>query len=103
MVKRHIAVVLVLLLFPAYVWSVGALPSSLPQQSCNTGDSGPGQNVGFCFEVSASVERNYYFGLLEMDTRVLGVDVNPLNRLAAPGVLFLAALTKTLIWRGNET
>jgi hypothetical protein len=55
--------------------------------------------VGFCFKVSASVERSYYFGLLEMDTRVLGASVHPVNRLVAPVVLFLAALTRTLMNR----
>jgi len=99
MARRQVAVALVLMLFPAYVGLVGALPSGLPQQSCGSVSQGAGQDVGFCFRVSASVERSYYFGLLEMDTRVLGASVHPVNRLAAPAVLFLAALTRTLMNR----
>jgi hypothetical protein len=99
---KSIAVVAVLMMFPAYVGLVGALPSGLPQQTCDTEGSRQGQNVGFCFKVSASVERDYYFGLLEMKTRVLGLEIDALNRLAAPATLFLAAVTKTLLYRRPE-
>jgi hypothetical protein len=89
--------------FVVYVVSVNSLPSEIGSSCSNNATaSASGENIGFCFKVSATVERDYYFGLVEMKTRVLGNDIDRLNRLAAPFTLLLAAAARTFIYRGRQ-
>lgn len=92
---RRVVPVLVLLIFPVYVSVVGVLPSDISFNACQP--SAEGESVGFCTEVSATVQRSYYFGFVELPTRVLGVNIDSANRLIGPFALFLSALSYTFL------
>ena len=84
--------VMILGLLPAYIALVNTLPSDISFGGCGVeGSQGATENVGFCTEVSATVERSYYFGLVDLKTKALGANINPLTKLMPYIVLFLAA------------
>lgn len=92
---RTIVPVLVLLIFPGYIFGVSALPSDISFTDCQP--SVEGESVGFCTEVSATVQRSYYFGFVELPTRVLGANIDLVNGLIGYLTMFLSALSYTFL------
>lgn len=91
---RSLIPVMVLFLLPLYIGAVNSLPSDISYGNCGTQtQEGATENVGFCTEVSATVQRSYYTGLVDMKTRVLGLNVDPVSKLMPWIVLFLSAAT----------
>ena len=78
-----------LTVFFGYIVVVQALPPQISYDSCDVGVQG--ERVGFCTKVSVVVQRDYYFGLVTLPTRVIGISVDWLNRLIGPLSLLLGA------------
>ncbi|MDY6777840.1 MAG: hypothetical protein SVU32_04180 [Candidatus Nanohaloarchaea archaeon] len=82
---------LVLLLIPAYIVAVYALPAPTNVSCGSGGDRGPGEKVGFCTRISISHTRSYYFGILRLPVQRGGINLDLANRLFAPLVILAAA------------
>lgn len=94
MSNKYIVMVLIVLLIPVYVVGV----YSLPPTSTNTCEDKSGKavagkdKVGFCTEITVSVVRSYYFGLLRLPVQRMGINMDWAHRLFIPVLLGLAAL-----------
>lgn len=97
---RYIIVVLVISLFPLYVLAVNSLPSDVSSKDCGTSKTSE-KRLGFCTDVSATVVRDYYYGTVQLKTTVLGVNIDALNKLIAPIIVFLASLTFKFLKKGS--
>lgn len=95
---RSLIPVMVLLLLPLYIGAVNTLPSDITYGTCGTqAQEGATENVGFCTKVSATVERDYYMGLVELKTRALGINIDPITKVM-PGILiFISAASYKLL------
>jgi hypothetical protein len=91
--KRHyIALVLTLGILPIYVLMINFMPSDITYENYDAQtESGATESVGFRTEVSATVQRDYYMGLVSMKTRVLGFNVDTVSKLMPWIVMFLSA------------
>ncbi len=99
---RNLIPVIVLFLLPLYIGVVNTLPSDVTYGNCgNQTQEGLTENVGFCTEVSATVQRSYYMGLVDMKTRVLGFNIDPVSKLMPWIVLFLSATTYRIFKQGQ--
>jgi hypothetical protein len=71
---------------------VSSLPSDITYENYDPqAESGATESVGFRTEVSATVQRDYYMGLVSMKTRVLGFNVDTVSKLMPWIVMFLSA------------
>ncbi|MFB6158496.1 MAG: hypothetical protein ABEJ95_02430 [Candidatus Nanohalobium sp.] len=94
---------MVLLLLPLYIGAVNSLPSDVTYGNCGTRpQEGATENVGFCTKVSATVQRSYYMGLVDMKTRVLGLNIDPVSKLMPWIVLFLSATSYRFLNKDNN-
>ncbi len=95
MSNKYIVMVLLLLLIPAYVVGVYSLPPTTSNTCEDKGGGGAsvgGDKVGFCTEISVSVMRPYYFGLLRLPVHRLGMSFDLAHRLFVPVTLALVGL-----------
>lgn len=85
----------ILLMIPLYVATVYALPG-LTAGGCDlAGEPSAQQEVGFCTQVSATVERGYYFDTITLPVYIFGIDFDILHKTFLPLLLLLAAA----VWR----
>lgn len=92
MKRHHLALLLALSILPIYVLMINSLPADVSYGTCGAQpQEGATENVGFCTEVSATVQRDYYMGLVDMKTRVLGFNIDPVSKLMPWIVMFLSA------------
>lgn len=98
---RNLIPVIMLMLLPLYIGAVNSLPSDISYGNCGSQvQAGATENVGFCTKVSATVQRSYYMGLVDMKTRVLGINVDPVSKLMPWVVLFLSAASYRIFKQG---
>jgi hypothetical protein len=73
---------------------VNVLPSNIMYENYDSQtESKATESVGFSTEVSATVQRDYYLGLVNMKTRVLGLNVDPMSKLMPWITIFLSVLS----------
>lgn len=94
---------LVLIIFPVYIMGVNSLPSDITYGECGSQvQTGATEDVGFCTKVSATVQREYYMGLVELKTRVLGINMDAVTKLM-PGILiFISAASYKFLNRNKD-
>lgn len=92
--KKLIAIILLLALIPTYIVVVYAAPTP-SESSCDTDGRVPGENVGFCSEVSMEVIRGYYLDTVRLPVTAFGINVDIVNKTFLPLILVIAGL----VWR----
>lgn len=92
MSNKHIVMFLILLLIPLYLVGVYSLPPTFNSTCTTEGGEVRGERVGFCTEISVSVIRPYYFGLLRLPVYRLGINFDWAHRLFIPVLVGLAGL-----------
>lgn len=98
---KNLIPLLIILLLPIYIFTVNSLPSDITYGNCSSQtETGETENVGFCTKVSATVQRDYYIGLVNMKTRVLGMNIDPVTKLMPWVVVFLSAASYRFFKQG---
>lgn len=84
-------------LIPLYLIPVGFLPANSWTVCESEEGQAPGvtDKVGFCSDVGFSLQRSYYFGLVELPVYKAGINLDLLNKTFIP----LSLLMTGFVWR----